>query len=193
MARTQAADYDQRREAIVEQAAQLFARNGFNGSSVAELAVACATSKSLVYHYYPSKEDILYAVMSSHIDQLVGDVDEVLARADDDRSRFHTLIHAFMAHYVGAADRQKVLLNELDSLAPAQRATIVSKQRRIIEATQALLVALEPTLIGDPAKARVKTMLLFGMINWTHTWYDPAGPISPAQIADMALGMVQAS
>ncbi|MBA2920191.1 TetR family transcriptional regulator [Sphingomonas sp. MAH-20] len=193
MARTQAADYEQRREAIVDRAARLFARRGFDGSSVADLAAACDTSKSLIYHYYPSKEDILYAVMSSHIDQLVADVGAVLARGGGAAEQLDALIHTFMGHYVGAADRQKVLLNELDSLPPEQRATVVAKQRRVVDAVQALLVALDPELGLDPARARAKTMLLFGMINWTHTWYDPDGPIPPAQIADMALAMVQAS
>jgi AcrR family transcriptional regulator len=193
LARTQAADYEQRREAIVDRAARLFARRGFDGSSVADLAAACDTSKSLIYHYYPSKEDILYAVMSSHIDQLVADVGAVLARGGGAAEQLDALIHTFMGHYVGAADRQKVLLNELDSLPPEQRATVVAKQRRVVDAVQALLVALDPELGLDPARARAKTMLLFGMINWTHTWYDPDGPIPPAQIADMALAMVQAS
>jgi AcrR family transcriptional regulator len=193
LARTQAADYEQRREAIVEQAARLFARRGFDGSSVADLAAACKTSKSLIYHYYPSKEDILYAVMASHIDQLVADVDAVLMRGGGAAAQLDALLHAFMDHYVGAADRQKVLLNELDSLPAEQRATVVAKQRRVIDAAQALLVALDPELGLDPMRARAKTMLLFGMINWTHTWYDPDGPIPPAQIADMALAMVQAS
>lgn len=193
MARTQAADYEQRREAIVDHAARLFARRGFDGSSVADLAKACDTSKSLIYHYYPSKEDILYAVMSSHIDQLVADVDAVLLRGGTASEQLDALIHAFMTHYVGAADRQKVLLNELDSLPAEQRAAIVARQRRVIDAAQALLVALDPELGLDPARARAKTMLLFGMINWTHTWYDPDGPIPPAQIADMALAMIQAS
>jgi len=35
-------------------------------------------------------------------------------------------------------------------------------------------------------------MLLFGMINWTHTWFDPAGPVSADQFADMALDRILA-
>src|SRR5262249_11214860 len=54
MARKQAPDYEQRREAIVDAAAALFARRGFLGASVADLAEACGASKSLIYHYYPS-------------------------------------------------------------------------------------------------------------------------------------------
>lgn len=187
MARTQAADYDQRREAIIEQAGRLFARTGFRGASVADLAAACETSKSLVYHYFPSKEDILYEVMASHIDQLVASADAALAGSGNARERMERLIHAFMRDYVGAAERQKVLLNELDCLPADKRAVIVAKQRRLIADLQALLVELDPDLRSSPARARVETMLVFGMINWTHTWFDPAGAVQTADLADMVL------
>lgn len=193
MARTQARDYEQRREAIVEKAARLFASGGFRGASVADLAAACETSKSLIYHYYPSKEDVLYEVMASHIDQLVQDVNEAQRTPGDAKERLVRLIRSFMAHYIGAADRQKVMLNELGNLPPERRATIVAKQRQVIAAVQQLLTEIYPELARDRARARVQTMLLFGMINWTHTWYDAAGPISPEQIADMALQWILAS
>lgn len=188
MARTQAADYEQRREAIVARAARLFATTGFAAASVADLAAACETSKSLIYHYYGSKEDILHAVMASHIDQLVDDVAQAMKRDGGPEARLRDLVHRFMDHYVGAADAQKVLLNELDSLPADKRAAIVAKQRTIVDAVSGLLAALDPAL-ADPMRARVQAMLLFGMINWTHTWFDPAGPITVTEIADMALAL----
>src|SRR6185437_11202433 len=63
MARTQAPDYEERRNAMLEKAAELYAERGFLGASLADLAASCRTSKSLIYHYYPSKEDILFDVM----------------------------------------------------------------------------------------------------------------------------------
>lgn len=190
MARTQAADYEQRRAAIVEQAAELFAEHGFRGSSVADLASACNTSKSLIYHYYPSKEDVLYAVMLSHIDQLVGDVDKVMAEDLAARAGLDRLLHLFMTDYVGAASRQKVLLNDLAHLPDDKRRSIVAKQRKLVDAVQRLLIEIDPALAGDPVRARVQTMLLFGMINWTHTWFDAAGPASADMVADMAFALV---
>jgi AcrR family transcriptional regulator len=189
MARTQAADYEDRREAIVEKAAQLFAENGFLGASVLDLAKACQTSKSLLYHYYPSKEDVLYAVMASHIDRLVEDVEKAMAVKGGAKQRLKTLLRLFMNHYVGAASRQKVLLNDLPHLPEEKRNAIVAKQRRIIDTVQALLVELDPALASRKDKARAKTMLLFGMINWTGNWYDPAGPLDPDSIADMAFDL----
>ncbi|HKX22508.1 MAG TPA: TetR/AcrR family transcriptional regulator [Rhizorhapis sp.] len=190
MARTQAADYEQRREAILDRAAELFASRGFNGASIADLAVSCATSKSLIYHYFPSKEDVLFEVMASHIDQLLNDTEEVIATKGTDAEHFSRLIHAFLHHYAGAAERQKVLLNELANLPEASRTIIVSKQRRIIDVMQHLVVALYPEFAADPKRARVQTMLIFGMLNWTHTWYDPHGSVDVDTLADMILKTV---
>nr|WP_047167115.1 TetR/AcrR family transcriptional regulator [Sphingomonas sp. Y57] len=190
MARTQAADYEERREAIVEKAAELFAERGFLGASVSDIAKACKTSKSLLYHYYPSKEDVLYAVMASHIDGLVDSVETAVAEPGGSRDRLRRLLRLFMADYVGAASRQKVLLNELDNLPQDRRSAIIAKQRRIVDTVQALLVEIDPALAKDKGEARARTMLLFGMINWTGNWYDPAGPLKPEAIADRAFDLI---
>src|SRR5437868_11190677 len=111
MARTQAADYELRREAMLDQAAALFARSGFNGTSMTDLAVSCNVSKSLLYHYFPSKEDLLFEVMTSHLDELVETVAQVMDRKDSSSDKVSALIRQFMRRYSGAADRHKVLLN----------------------------------------------------------------------------------
>ena len=170
--------------------ARLFAKTGFLGASVADLAAACATSKSLIYHYYPSKEDILFAVMSSHLDQLCEDVAAVTAMPANPAEQLCTLVHRFVQHYVGASNRQKVLLNELDNLPSDRRSAIVTKQRVILDTVQDLLIALKPSLLENPPRARVHTMMLFGMINWMHTWFDSKGAISADEVADMVLSLI---
>jgi len=192
MARTQAPDYELRQEAILDLAARLFARVGFDGTSMSELAEQGGISKSLIYHYYKSKEDILYAVMASHVDQLIDDVTEVVAAGNKPRDALRALFRRFMGHYVGAAARQNVLLNELDKLPHARRMAIVRKQRNIIEAVQGLLTQIHPTLATDPVRARAQTMLVFGLINWTHTWFDPKGALNSDEVADIAFAMASA-
>ena len=190
MARTQAADYDQRRAAIVERAAELYASKGFLGASVAELADSLGTSKSLIYHYYPSKEDILFEVMDQHLRQLAEAADEVMARAFGPAEKLREIARAFMRLYVGAAARHKVLLNELGALPPARRAEIVARQRRLIGAVEGLLVEIQPKLRSRPRLRRPAAMLFFGMINWTHTWYREDGDASAGEIADLAADIV---
>ena len=186
MARTQAADFEERRLAIVERAADLFAERGFLGASIADLARACNTSKSLIYHYYDSKEDILFDVMHSHVRALLDAAEAIAARPLEPAGKLRELTLAFVQLYVGAAARQRVLLNELDQLPPEQRGIVVGIQRRLIDIVQQLIVELRPDLAAPASLQRPATMLYFGMINWMHTWLDPEGPVTPQRIAELA-------
>jgi AcrR family transcriptional regulator len=186
MARPQSPDYDKRREAIVASAAHLYARHGFPGASINDLAKACGSSKSLVYHYFPSKDDILYEVMAAHLDALVDAADDAMG-AGTARARLHAVTLSFMRLYVGAQDHHKVLLNELENLPMPRRMQVVAKQRRIIAIVEALVREVRPEL---EQVALPVTMLFFGMINWTHTWFRPAGALSAEQLADMAVDLM---
>ncbi|HWA02673.1 MAG TPA: TetR/AcrR family transcriptional regulator [Rhizomicrobium sp.] len=186
MARTQAADYEARRAGIVEKAARLFARQGFARASVSDLARMCRTSKSLIYHYYPSKEDILFDVMHSHVAALLDAARIAVAKPGSPADILRDLTLEFMRLYAGAAARQKVLLNELENLPKERRAAIVAIQRRLVDIVRDVLVALRPGLAGRPDLERPAAMLYFGMINWTHTWMDASGAVSPSAIAEFA-------
>jgi AcrR family transcriptional regulator len=185
MARTQSADYAIRREAIVDRAADLFAERGFLGASIADLADALKTSKSLIY--YDSKEDILFDVMHSHVKALLDAAEAIAARPLAPAEKLRALTRAFIELYVDAAARQRVLLNELSRLPDAQRKTIVGIQRRLIEIVEKIVGELRPELAGRAALKRPSAMLYFGMINWMHTWLDPQGKAKPQRIADLAV------
>lgn len=190
MARTQAADYDQRRQAIVEQAAKLYAAHGFLGASVVDLAKACDMSKSLIYHYYASKEDILFDAMDSHIQTLTKAAETVLAAGGDAEHRLRGVARALMTLYAGAAARHKVLLNELDNLPQDQRTIIIEHQRNLVRIIENLVLEIRPDLTRRKNILRPITMLFFGMINWTHTWFDPSGPAPAATVADLAVDVL---
>jgi len=63
MARTQANDYKQKKAHIVDTATELFASKGFHATSIMDIAKACNTSKSSLYHYFESKEQLLYVIL----------------------------------------------------------------------------------------------------------------------------------
>ncbi|MEM7569322.1 MAG: TetR/AcrR family transcriptional regulator [Pseudomonadota bacterium] len=184
MARPQAADYDERRSTILEKAAELYAQQGFNGCSIADLATACGMSKSLLYHYFSSKEDILFEIMKSHVAELA----DVVARADsiaDPKARFSAQLSGFMGLYRDAVHHHKVLVNDLDKLPDERRSEIVKTEREIIAALSHSIGAIAPDLAKDPAQLKATTMLFFGMINWTHTWFKPGKALDSAQLAQL--------
>ncbi|MEM7728340.1 MAG: TetR/AcrR family transcriptional regulator [Pseudomonadota bacterium] len=188
MARTRAADHEEKREAITLHAAKLFARRGFAGASISDLARACGSSKSLIYHYYSAKEDILFDVMHGHVDELVRLAET--PRVGDAEARFRDATQDLLKAYAGAEDAQKILLYELDKLPSDQRAKIVGTQRTIVEVFETLLAEARPQISDIGAR----TMLYFGMVNWVHTWFDPRKGLSrdalAKLIADTALGRV---
>ena len=188
MARRQAEDYEEKRDAIVEEAARLFAAKGFAGASLADLAGACGMSKSLFYHYYDSKEAILHAVMNEHMDDLLTALD--IEESGHPLYDLRMFARRLLGLYAGAADRQKVLLYELSSLPKAERAEIVGKQRRLIAHVENIIRRARGR--QERGFLRAQAMLFFGMLNWTHTWLKAGGSINKTEVADMAARMTLA-
>lgn len=172
MARPQSADYDERRRAILMAAADLYAARGFHGCSISDLAVGCGISKSLLYHYFSSKEDILFEVMQGHVQDLTRVVADTKS-IKDAKQRFHARVEGFMQLYRDAASQHKVLVNDLDKLPDTRRMQIIGAERTIVAALADTIAEIAPHLAHNKAKLRATTMLFFGMINWTHTWFKP--------------------
>ncbi len=186
MARTQAADYDKKRDSITAQAAKLFARRGFAGASVSELAAECNVSKSLIYHYYASKEAILFDVMNDHMESLLAVAEDKTNAKASPEEELKLLTRDLLRCYVGAADQQKILLYELSFLPEGERKEIIAKQRKIIARVEDIFTRATPALKNDKARLRARVMLYFGMLNWTHTWFKSTGPMSRDALADEA-------
>ncbi|MGH8494782.1 MAG: TetR/AcrR family transcriptional regulator [Gammaproteobacteria bacterium] len=186
MARPQAADYEDRRRSILERAAALFAEKGFPRTSIAELAQACNASKSWLYHYYPSKEAVLYDIMSDHIGRLLVAAEESLAAGGHAGTRLRRLARALMEIYGGSRTRHIVLVNDLGCLPEPQRNEIVRLEKKLLAKIGALLEEINPQLTSVPSLRAPSVMLFMGMLNWTYTWYDEAGPVSPAKFADLS-------
>lgn len=187
MARTKSDKYEDKRAEILAMAARLYAEHGFRGASVGDLAQACGTSKSLIYHYYASKEEILFGVMLEHVVDLLTTAKDVQALRQAAEPSLRQVTRQFMQLYLGAADRQRVLLNELKNLPPKPRKNIIEIQRELLNIVEQWIIELKPELKSRPELRRPATMLYFGMINWMHTWLDPKGKAKPARIAELAV------
>lgn len=186
MARPQATNYDAKRKLIAAKAAIIFARQGAASASLAKVADACGMSKSLIYHYYSSKEDLLFDVMDRHMSDLISIIDTTGPAKEPDENAFQAFTRRLMDHYAGAADSQKVLLYELENIPPTNRAKVVAKQRQLISFAESLLAASLPDRAIEKSELTVRIMLFFGMLNWSQSWFRANGAISRQQIADLA-------
>ena len=96
MARTKAADYEQKREAILRSAARLFAEVGFDRCSMSQLAEACGVSKALLYHYYSGKDALLYDVIGAHLTALCSRVETVQGQEREPEVQLNRLVSALL-------------------------------------------------------------------------------------------------
>ncbi|MCC5987390.1 MAG: TetR family transcriptional regulator [Pararhodobacter sp.] len=184
MARTRSAEYDNIQDTIVARAASVFARRGFAATSIGDIAEACECSKSRLYHYFDGKEAILREILTTHVDNLLNRLRTVLFRASDPRERFTEMVKLFLEIYAVSRDRHVVLLTCLDALSPEHRNVLITKQRELIAHVREALLQLRPDLADDRVKSQIDTMLFFGMINWTYTWYRSDGPVSHDELAE---------
>jgi TetR/AcrR family transcriptional regulator len=195
MARPRSSGYDVQRDTILAQAAALFARQGYAGTSMNEVAAACGVSKPALYHYVRDKHELLALICEEHIERLKVLVKDVAAQVPvgplDARAHLHRLILAFVEAYADAADEHRVLTEDERHLGKVERDRVLSGQREVVAAFAELVAAQRPgVLAGELAKPL--TMLLFGMINWMFTWLRPGGALSHADmaplVADLFLG-----
>jgi TetR/AcrR family transcriptional regulator len=190
MARLRAKDYDDKRTAILEQAATLFATEGFAAASLSRLAAACETSKASLYHYYQSKEAILFDILDAHI-RLLLEIVEAAAQAPaaDARSRLKAMVRALIGAYDQADHEHRVLLNEIGRLAPDQQDQIRRMERTIVARFAAAIAAALPEMAGHERWRTPATMSLLGMLNWHYTWFRRNGWLSREAYADFACAL----
>lgn len=184
MVRPRAENYLERQQGILDAAAAMFAKHGFNGTSIAALADSCGVSKALLYHYYDSKEALLYDMLLVHCKLLSQTAMDATMQSDKPEEQLRSLIRALMDLYMSSRDKHVVLLNDLHCLPNEQQVEIKEEERKVLQAIKDLIVKLRPDL--TPPHVTSLTMYLMGAVNWTYTWFKPQGQVSSDEFADLA-------
>lgn len=194
MARTKAPDFEAQREQILDLAAAAFAASSYPSTSMADLAAACGTSKARLYHYYESKEAILFDLLDRYTHRLMLIVTEVEAESErhgrSDRESFGHLLRAFLTEYETSQTRHIALINDVKFLAEEQRDLILKRERDVVAAFSRQLRLAFPERVTRENQTAL-TMTVFGMINWTFTWLKPGGKLSYAQFAEMVIDLLE--
>ena len=187
MARPKSASHDLKRDAILDLAARCFADRSYHAASMNDIAEAGGTSKARLYHYYESKEAILFDLLDRHTQRLLAIVGETEAAAQrrglDERATLHELIRRFLAEYQNSATRHAALLHDVHFLGEQQREVILARQRDVVLAFTRFLHRAYPARL-QRSNPTAMTMMVLGMINWTFTWLRPDGPLTYADFAE---------
>ncbi len=193
MARKRAHDYEAKRDHLLHTAAALFARHGYDRTSLAMIGEAAGVSKGLVYHYYADKDAVLADIIGRHLRDLIAVVEEAARReARDPATRLAEMAVALLEAYRDADDEHRVQVAHLRLLPEAAQEALKALERRLVDLFAAALAEAAPALAGNRRLLKPLTMSLFGMLNWAFMWFRDDGPLSRADYARMCARMVVA-
>ena len=186
--------YDQ--ETVLRRAIEVFNRQGYEGTSMGDLARELGLTKSAIYHHVPSKEHLLAAALDEALAGLAAAIDgavekgagggpEGASAADRLRSAVEQSVEVLVDHLPAVTLLLRVHGNsEVELAALRRRRALDDKLAGLVQAAAdegALRADIPPDLISR---------LLFGMVNSLVEWYRPDGKVDPAVLkragADLA-------
>ncbi|MDM7255728.1 MAG: TetR family transcriptional regulator [Paracoccus sp. (in: a-proteobacteria)] len=171
-------------------AARVFAELGMEKASMSQIATRSSVSKALLYHYYSSKDALIFDIVRSHLQEL----EEAVEAADDASAtpeiRLRGLVRAVLENYRDADDQHKVQLNGTAALSADQSAELRLIERRIVGRFSDVIALVNPHLNEDRALLMPVTMSLFGMMNWVYMWFRDGGKLTRQDYADLATTLI---
>ena len=175
--------YDARLERLLTRAARVFAERGFHSSSMRDLAAASGMSLAGMYYYVKGKDDLLFLIQERCFARVLAGAEGVLAQTTDPVERLHAFIRHHVTFFAAHLPETKVLTHEARALRGELRRRVDTIKRRYVDLLVGLLKDAAPD--EPPLERRVAAYLLFGMMNWMYTWYDPAGALDPDRLASL--------
>jgi AcrR family transcriptional regulator len=168
-----------RREQIVDTAAALFSKRGYHATTVRDIAEAAGLLSGSLYTHIRTKEDLLHDIVMEAARRFLEDLEEVVDRPGTPRQKLRSAMRAHIRVVADDVEAARVFHHEWRALTGDRLSQVV----RLRDRYEGMWEGIVRDLPGatDPKLAR---LLVLSAANWVYTWYDPAGPLTPDQVAD---------
>lgn len=170
---------------ILEQAARIICQQGFEATSMQEIADACGLTKAGLYHHIKTKDALLLAIMSYGMDlfeELV--LDRVTGIADPLERLRATMARNVELVTQDSSKEVTIILHEHQTLTGAAQREINARKKRYVRFLEgSFREAIERRQIR-PVDPTLAAFSFLGVVLWTYKWYRADGRIAPGQLAD---------
>ena len=169
---TPSAAYLARRDEIVEVAAEVFRRRGYDAGSLDDVAAELELRRASLYHYVRSKAQLLYMIFDRAITTSLERLEEV-RRIEDPRERLAALIRHQVRTVTEEPTMLAVFFDNRPRLDETYEVEIRAKERRYVGIyAEAVEAACKAGAVPE-LDARYAAQALLGMTSWTYKWFDP--------------------
>ena len=179
-----------RREIIIKAAGRLFRENGYEGTSVRDLADAVGLQSGSLFFHFKSKEEILVSLLEEGLRRAVTILDRHLAAAVSPREKLSAILHGHLEAILREErDAFYVVLRDWRTLSPQSRRKVIALRDEYEDRIARALNELGQTGL-IPKNTRLFRLFLLGALNWTVQWYRPDGGLTIEQLADSFLDLM---
>jgi len=171
---------------LLEAAVALFSRQGYAATSTREVAALLGMQKASLYYHIESKEDLLYFICKSALEQIRSDVETAMGEVEDPLERTRTLICNHVESMLRSKDEHATMLTEMYALSKDRLASIVTLREGYVDLVRSVLrEAQNAGALRDDIDVRYLTLALLGLLNRVLVWYRRRGPLSPSQLGQL--------
>ena len=169
---------------IAKSAAKLFNEKGYLETSMDDISNSAKLSKGGIYHYFSSKNEILYFISSNFMDLLLRGLKDDLDKVEDCFSKIKFFISRHIKFYAQYISEAKTVIHEARLLPSEFFKVIAEKERQYLQIVSDILFEF---FEGNIQKDQLKTIafILFGTCNGIYYWYDPRGSITPQKLSEI--------
>lgn len=190
MARPIAKDHDAKRDHILKTAARVFAETGFARASMSQVAKDCGISKANIYHYYDSKDALLFDILDTYLLALRDRILMLPLAGLPPQDQLRAIVVETLHAYNGMDDEHKIQTEGIPLLTPDQQSVLKGYQRDMVRQLSEVIAAIAPQVFADDAqKLRATVMSVFGMLNWFYMWNSGADDQARTEYADLVTRM----
>ena len=175
---------------ILKTAERLFASKGFKGTSLNDIAEEVGLRKATIYHYFKSKEEILFKIMNDEMDRAFSNLEKIKISEIPKQDKFREILKFYIKYYVGHQEGLILLVNEQDNLTVEHKEILVEKQRKYVRFFYNVLSELKSGNIIKDIPFPVITFAFFGMVHYTVNWYNGKGDITVDELTDFFIDIL---
>jgi AcrR family transcriptional regulator len=177
---------------ILRAAVKLFAEKGFDATTVQEVVSAAEVTKGALYHYFDSKDDLLYEIYHSLIGIQTADLDRIIAEGRGAAETVRAILVNLVVTTAARIDETAVFVREMHKLDSERMAAFRADRRRYQRTFREVIAKAQAAgEFSAVVPADTAVLIALGVVNQLPTWYRPDGPKSPeqlgAEIADFVL------
>jgi len=164
--------FDRQLGKILEHATEVFCDKGYEGASMRDLSRATGMSLAGMYHYFGSKERLLYLIQKHTFSTILDRLRVRLADITDPEQGIRAFVFNHLEYFLDHQQAIKVLSHEDDVLEGRYGLEVAEIKREYYRICRELLNRYKKEN-GLQFDSRTAVLSLFGMMNWIYTWYNP--------------------